>query len=174
MLPHRDVEVAQVGFEPTACLCLKQAGLPVAYRAIGSSRYPEWESNPQSLRFKRSRSASWRIRAPSIAPGAGIEPAGACFRGRCSVPAATPPASLVGHFGFKQGSGRRCRTFACGFKARQPTVSRSPNTERKERESNPQGSRSAVFKTAAIAGWLVFPFAAAAAGVEPAPFTLTG
>jgi hypothetical protein len=34
----------------------------------------------------RARSAT-RISAP----GAGIEPAGACFRGRCSVPAATPP-----------------------------------------------------------------------------------
>ena len=34
-----------------------------------------------------------------------------------------------------------------------------PDTRRKERELNPQGSRSAVFETAAIANWLALPFA---------------
>ena len=54
--------VAQVGFEPTASLVLSQGGLPVAYRAMCISA-PEQESNLQSLGFKPSRSASWRIRA---------------------------------------------------------------------------------------------------------------
>ena len=29
-------------------------------------QYSEWESNPQTLRFKRSRSAGWRSRAPQL------------------------------------------------------------------------------------------------------------
>ena len=52
------LKVAQVGFEPTASLVLSQSGLPIAYRA---EEYPEQESNPQSLGFKPSRSADWRI-----------------------------------------------------------------------------------------------------------------
>jgi hypothetical protein len=48
--------------------------------------------------------------------------------------------------------------------------------KRKERESNPQGFRSTVFETAAIANWLALPFVspAAAAGIEPATGRLTG
>ncbi len=45
---------------------------------------------------------------------------------------------------------------------------------RRERESNPQGLRSTVFKTAAVANRLVPPREAAAAGVEPAIISLTG
>ena len=82
--------VAQVGFEPTACLSLNQTGLPVAYRATGFPLCPEWESNPQSLGFKPSRSAGWRIRAYS---------------------------------------GRRTRTSILWFRARWPTVSRSPSID---------------------------------------------
>ena len=51
------LRVAQVGVEPTASLVLSQGGLPIAYRA----KYPEQESNLQTLRFKLSRSADWRI-----------------------------------------------------------------------------------------------------------------
>ena len=56
------MQVAQVGFEPTASLVLSQGGLPVAYRAM-CLLCPKQESNLQSLGFKPSRSASWRIRA---------------------------------------------------------------------------------------------------------------
>lgn len=59
------ISVARVGFEPTAFLVLNQDGLPVAYRA---DYYPEQGSNLQTLEFKSSRSASWRIWA------------GCCFR----------------------------------------------------------------------------------------------
>ena len=57
--------VAQVGIEPTASLVLSQGGLPVAYRAM-CLLCPKQESNLQSLGFKPSRSASWRIRAQRI------------------------------------------------------------------------------------------------------------
>ena len=53
--------VAQVGLEPTASLVLSQGGLPIAYRAVLSLQYPEQESNLQTLGFKPSRSAGWRI-----------------------------------------------------------------------------------------------------------------
>ena len=56
------VSVAQVGIEPTASLVLSQGGLPVAYRAT-FLLCPEQESNLQTLGFKPSRSAGWRIRA---------------------------------------------------------------------------------------------------------------
>jgi hypothetical protein len=59
------MSVAQVGIEPTASLVLSQGGLPVAYRAM-CLLCPEQESNLQTLGFKPSRSASWRIRALQI------------------------------------------------------------------------------------------------------------
>src|SRR5262245_66283466 len=59
------MSVAQVGVEPTASLVLSQGGLPVAYRAV-CLVCPKQESNLQSLGFKPSRSASWRIRALRI------------------------------------------------------------------------------------------------------------
>ena len=62
------VSVAQVGLEPTASLVLSQGGLPVAYRAA----CPERESNPQTLGFRPSRSASWRIWAEVVLGG--LEP----------------------------------------------------------------------------------------------------
>ena len=49
------MSVAQVGLEPTASLVLSQGGLPVAYRAAWC---PERESNPQTLGFRPSHSAS--------------------------------------------------------------------------------------------------------------------
>src|SRR5262245_34128033 len=55
--------VAQVGVEPTASAVLSRGGLPVAYRAM-CLLCPKQESNLQTLGFKPSRSASWRIRAP--------------------------------------------------------------------------------------------------------------
>src|SRR6476620_5359025 len=61
------LSVAQVGIEPTASLVLSQGGLPVAYRAT-CLLCPKQESNLQTLGFKPSRSAGWRIRALSI-PG---------------------------------------------------------------------------------------------------------
>jgi hypothetical protein len=63
--------VAQVGVEPTASLVLSQGGLPVAYRAT-CLLCPKQESNLQSLGFKPSRSASWRIRARVVPDG--LEP----------------------------------------------------------------------------------------------------
>lgn len=67
--------VAQVGFEPTASLVLSQGGLPVAYRAMSiRAEYPEQDSNLQTLGFKPSRSASWRIWASSRVVPDGIEP----------------------------------------------------------------------------------------------------
>jgi hypothetical protein len=48
--------VAQVGLEPTASLVLNRGGLPIAYRAE-IAKCPRWESNPQTLGFKPSRSA---------------------------------------------------------------------------------------------------------------------
>jgi hypothetical protein len=65
------MSVAQVGIEPTASLVLSQGGLPVAYRAM-CLQCPEQESNLQSLGFKPSRSADWRIRARVVPDG--LEP----------------------------------------------------------------------------------------------------
>jgi len=65
------VSVAQVGIEPTASLVLSQGGLPVAYRAI-CLLCPKQESNLQTLGFKPSRSADWRIRAQVVPDG--LEP----------------------------------------------------------------------------------------------------
>jgi hypothetical protein len=59
------MSVAQVGIEPTASLVLSQGGLPVAYRAT-CLLCPKQESNLQTLGFKPSRSASWRIRALGV------------------------------------------------------------------------------------------------------------
>ena len=68
---REDVSVAQVGVEPTASLVLSQGGLPVAYRAM-RVQCPVQESNLQSLGFKPSRSADWRIRARVVPDG--LEP----------------------------------------------------------------------------------------------------
>ena len=65
------MSVAQVGIEPTASLVLSQGGLPVAYRAM-RVQCPEQESNLQTLGFKPSRSADWRIRALVVPDG--LEP----------------------------------------------------------------------------------------------------
>jgi hypothetical protein len=54
------VAVAQVGLEPTASLVLSQGGLPIAYRAV-QRMCPRWESNPQTLGFKPSRSALFGV-----------------------------------------------------------------------------------------------------------------
>src|SRR5262245_12765287 len=63
--------------------------------------FPPFSREPPASAGQRVGSRSPEARgytggAPTraSAPGAGIEPAGACFRGRCSVPAATPPALL--------------------------------------------------------------------------------
>ena len=85
-------------------------------------------------------------------------------------------------------SGRRTRTSITWFKARQPTISRSPNicsrlafaghcrtsnasilAQRKERESNPQGLRSSGFGPDAIAHWLALP---TTPGLEDSPWGL--
>src|SRR5262245_55755186 len=65
------MSVAQVGIEPTASLVLSQGGLPVAYRAM-CLLCPKQESNLQSLGFKPSRSANWRIGARVVPDG--LEP----------------------------------------------------------------------------------------------------
>jgi hypothetical protein len=65
------MSVAQVGIEPTASLVLSQGSLPVAYRAM-RVQCPEQESNLQTLGFKPSRSADWRIRARVVPDG--LEP----------------------------------------------------------------------------------------------------
>ncbi len=80
------LSVAQVGVEPTASLVLSQGGLPVAYRAVVISRqYPEQESHLQTLGFKPSRSACWRIWAEVVPDG--IEP---------SFPGCEPSVVAVG------------------------------------------------------------------------------
>ena len=94
----RGQQVAQVGIEPTASPGLSRSGLPVAYRA--------------------------RIIS---APGVGIEPTASWFRARRHYQQRLPrnPPSFRPGLA-SQGSGRRGRTFIAWFKARQPTVSRSP------------------------------------------------
>jgi hypothetical protein len=80
-----------VGIEPTASLVLSQGGLPVAYRAM-CLLCPKQESNLQSLGFKPSRSASWRIRA-QVVPDGLEPPLPGCGPG---VVAARPRDCLIG------------------------------------------------------------------------------
>jgi hypothetical protein len=96
------VSVAQVGIEPTASLVLSQGGLPVAYRAM-RVQCPEQESNLQTLGFKPSRSADWRIRARVIPDG--LEP---------PLPGCRPGVVAAGprDYSFRSGS-RKARTHNC-------------------------------------------------------------
>ena len=127
------------------------------------------------------------VRVAQKAPGVGIEPTTSWFRARRHYQQQLPRNV------FHASSGRRIRTSIAWFKARRPTVSRSPNVCRIDREcsagiepacsawkadafadrprarSGRRGSRtlkahrSTVFETAAIAHWLALPYSHAKA-----------
>ena len=118
---------------------------------------------------------------------------GLLVQSQASLPAATAPECCLQHCSMSS-SGRRIRTSIAWFKARQPTVSRSPNQmkcpagvepacpawkadafaarprarRRKERESNPQGSRSTFSNSCHRLLACPSVSQAAAAGIEPA------
>ncbi len=67
-------------------------------RTVPSGECPGWESNPQSLGFKPSRSARWRTRAHEFGDrvrGEGIEPSPADSKS-AGLPLADPRSSRVG------------------------------------------------------------------------------
>ena len=125
-----------MGFEPTASLVLSQGGLPVAYRAV-CLVCPKQESNLQTLGFKPSRSASWRIRAPVISvlvvPDGLEPPLGRVWPG---VVAAGPRDYLL-------------------------------VVERKPWDSNPQRSDRTCFRDRLLIRPDDFRFQVAGAGIEP-------
>ena len=138
------------------------------------------------------------------APGVGIEPTTSWFRARRHYQQQLPRIALSWQTRSAcRSSGRRIRTSTTWFKARQPTVSRSPtcyrcksalwesnpprqlgrlaplplgqgHIKRKERESNPQGLSLDCFRDSCHRQ-LACPSVceAAAAGIEPASGRLT-
>lgn len=109
-------------------------------------------------------------------PGAGVEPTSA-GSGPDVLPVRRPRNLTFPTPPVRQGSGRRVRTFIAWFKARQPTVSRPPSKstkQRKERESNPQGSALGRFRDGCHRPLACPSVRTAAAGIEPAIVSLTG
>lgn len=97
------MSVAQVGVEPTASLVLSESGRPIAYRANSSfPRCPDAQSGSRT----HTHSGLSRAALPIGASG---------------------PRSEERHGSAASSSGRRTRTFIAWFRARKPTISRSPN-----------------------------------------------
>jgi hypothetical protein len=102
----------------------------IAYRAV-RRKYPAWESNPQALRFRLSRSARWRSRAPPTVPGVRIErtPPGSepgiatssDYPGRVLFPARSGPGMPAA-----AGRGRAARGGGVRTVGFEPTLSGTP------------------------------------------------
>ena len=160
--PRGQSSVAQVGVEPTASLVLSEGGLPIAYRAdpvpgAGVEPTPAG-SEPDVLPVRRPRNNVLRHAAPRFGEKGSnlhrqLQSQGLPLADPRECPVGVEPTYLVW----------KTSTFAT-----------RPRAQRKERESNPQGSSLGRFRDGCHRQLACPSVQAAAAGIEPAIVSLTG